>query len=288
MASSVELFAEFDFPEPRWFVGDSARLRQVLLNIAGNAVKFTESGMIAIRVKGPNHAQRNAPLSISIEDTGKGIPEEHLPHIFEKFRQADPSTTRQHGGTGLGLAISRELAAMMGGHIALASKVGVGTKFTISLPLPCATDPRAQAPGPEKRAGDTGARRRRIMVAEDNEVNQMVIEGMLEAEGFEVQIAGSGERLLELVQEQSPDLILMDCHMPGIDGYETTARIRKMPGAIGHIPIVALTANTLPEERQRCLDAGMNDYLSKPIQGKELWATLRKWSGLAPENVTHD
>jgi light-regulated signal transduction histidine kinase (bacteriophytochrome)/ActR/RegA family two-component response regulator len=282
LESSLEFLVEFDFPEPRWFLGDSARLRQVLLNIAGNAVKFTESGSIAIRVQGPAGPQPNAPLAIAIEDTGRGIPEEHLPHIFEKFRQGDASTTRQHGGTGLGLAIARELVAMMGGHIALASTAGVGTRFTISLPLPRVANPQAGQSGSEKPALMGAARR--ILVAEDNAVNQMVIEGMLRAEGFDVQIAESGERLLELLQERPPDVILMDCHMPGIDGYETTARIRQFAGPVGRVPIVALTANTLPEERQRCLDAGMNDYLSKPIQGKELWAMLRKWACLPAGN----
>ncbi len=287
---SLALSAVYDSPPPRWYEGDPLRLRQVVLNIASNAVKFTAAGEVLIQVHCEKGPQPAAGVTIKISDTGIGIPEAELAHIFDKFHQADPSTTRKYGGTGLGLAISRELTVLMGGAISLTSTPGVGSTFTILLPLKPSSDPAparttvdllaassAHSTPPDK----TGARRR-ILVAEDDLTNQMVIEGMLKSKGFEVDIAPSGLEVLELLENRRYDLILMDCHMPDLDGYETTRRIRTAEGSARHIPILALTASVLPEDRQRCLDAGMDDYMAKPIHMLTLWEMLQKWNCLNP------
>jgi light-regulated signal transduction histidine kinase (bacteriophytochrome)/ActR/RegA family two-component response regulator len=289
---SLAISAVYDDSPPRWYEGDSLRLRQVLLNIAGNAVKFTSAGSVLINVRGAAPGQPSGPVTIAISDTGMGISAEQLPYVFDKFHQADSSTTRIHGGTGLGLAISRELAELMGGTVSLTSTVGVGSTFTVSLPLKRVAEPlpgratddllAASSIHPSPLTGPGAGRR--ILVAEDDITNQIVIEGMLEIQGFAVDIASSGLQVLKLLEDHRYDLILMDCHMPDLDGYQTTERIRAEEGPRLHIPIVALTASVLAEDRQRCLQAGMDDYMSKPVDMETLWELLRKWNCLAPLN----
>lgn len=288
----VTIAAVYDDLRPRWYQGDSLRLRQVLLNIAGNAVKFTSAGRVLIDVRGGASGPPSRPLTITVSDTGMGIPADQLSYVFDKFHQADPSTTRKHGGTGLGLAISRQLVELMGGAVGLASTVGVGSTFTISLPLKRTGDPAAVRATDDLRAAGSvhpgppagpGAGRR-ILVAEDDFTNQIVIKEMLGVQGFDVDIANSGLEVLQLLEQRRYDLILMDCHMPDLDGYETTERIRSKQGPVRRIPIVALTASALEGDRQRCLHAGMDDYISKPIHMETLWEVLRKWNCLTPQN----
>jgi signal transduction histidine kinase/CheY-like chemotaxis protein len=283
LEKSVRISAVFDATDPLWLLGDAFRLRQVLLNIAGNAVKFTSKGEVQIRVHDDPHTRHAQLLMISVSDTGIGIPEDQLSQVFEKFHQADPSTTRKHGGTGLGLSISKELVSLMGGTIGLVSTVRVGSTFTISLPLVKANPPNAShAPALQTtRSHFAPGAGRRILVAEDDSTNQVVIETILKSKGFEVEIASSGQRVLDLLDDHGCDLILMDCQMPGLDGYQTTARIRAIEGVHRHTPIIALTAHALPEDRQRCLNAGMDDYLAKPIDILALWQALRKWNCLS-------
>jgi light-regulated signal transduction histidine kinase (bacteriophytochrome)/CheY-like chemotaxis protein len=283
-AKSIGLSAVFDSPPPRWYEGDAYRLRQIILNLAGNAIKFTAVGEVTIRVLDAD-TNKDAPLVFTVTDTGIGIAPQHLREIFQKFSQADQSTTRQYGGTGLGLAISRELAELMGGNISVTSEAGKGATFRVALPLkqsgkyssagtlPLVAKPHPPVPG----AG------RRILVAEDDVASQVVIKAMLKKKGFEVEVAPNGKKLLELLAVAPCDLILMDCHMPELDGFETTKRIRSMESSGCHTPIVALTADIQEEGRQHCLDAGMDDYLSKPIGMKDLWTMLRKWKCLPPE-----
>jgi light-regulated signal transduction histidine kinase (bacteriophytochrome)/ActR/RegA family two-component response regulator len=290
LSKSIALSAVFETPGPSWFEGDTHRLRQVLFNLMGNAVKFTAEGQVVVSVRYEDREHQPTLVVISVADTGIGIPEDQLAQVFDKFQQADASTTRVHGGTGLGLSICRELTALMGGTISLSSQVGVGSVFTVSIPLARANDPNpggliSMATGlMGTTAGifaGAGAGRR-ILVAEDDLTNQLVIEGMLQLHGFEVAIAGSGLSALDALQEQGCDLILMDCQMPDMDGYQTTKRIREMEGD-RHTPIIALTASVLPEDRQRCLDAGMDDYLSKPIGMRALLEALIKWDCLSVE-----
>jgi len=286
---SIGISAVFLSPPPRWYLGDSFRLRQVILNIVGNAIKFTSQGQVTLTVECGDPAQKSSSVVISVADTGVGIPEKELGQVFEKFHQADPSTTRKHGGTGLGLAISRELVSLMGGTISLSSKVGEGSTFTVTLPLT-----RANQPSPARATRDliaasvaqnrSAGQGRRILVAEDDLTNQIVTREILKTRGFTVEIAPTGLHALELLAAQPFDLILMDCHMPDLDGFQTTQRIRAAEQSSGHhIPIVALTASALSEDRQRCLDAGMDDYISKPIKMQILWDVLRKWNCLPPE-----
>jgi len=285
------LATAYDSRPPRHYVGDAFRLRQVLLNIVGNAIKFTSAGRILVSVRCQEQWQKSGVVVISVADTGIGIPADQLGQVFDKFHQADQSSTRKHGGTGLGLAISRELVELMGGTISLSSTVGVGSTFTLALPLARASAQLSEAQATADLLAASAAHPgqespgigRRILVAEDDLTNQIVIEGMLDSQGYQVDIADSGLRVLELLRTRQYDLILMDCHMPDMDGYEATARIRSGQEPQQNIPIVALTASALKEDRQKCLDAGMNDYLSKPITMPTLWEMLRKWNCMPAE-----
>ena len=256
-----------------------------MLNIVGNALKFTSVGQVVVRVTRETEGPQQGNVLFRISDTGIGIAAEQLPHVFDKFHQADHSTTRKHGGTGLGLAISRELIGLMGGNISLASTLGLGSTFTVSVPWQACQEPdtatpeKAAAARQESKPAGPGAGRR-ILVAEDDVTNQVVIEAMLKMQGFEVEVADSGLRALDRMVSGPYDLILMDCQMPGMDGYQTTARIRALEGRERRTPIIALTANALPEDRSRCLDADMDDYLAKPIQMQKLWEALQKWNCL--------
>jgi light-regulated signal transduction histidine kinase (bacteriophytochrome) len=284
-AKSIGISAVFDAPPPRWYEGDSYRLRQIILNLTGNAIKFTAAGQVTIRVldAGPTHT--DAPLVFTVTDTGIGIAPKQMLEIFQKFSQADESTTRQYGGTGLGLAISRELAELMGGVISVTSEVGKGSTFRVALPLRRSGDDShaGAAPLVAKPNPPAAGAGRRILVAEDDIASQMVIKAMLKKKGFAVEVAGNGKKLLELLAAGPCDLILMDCHMPELDGFETTARILTMEGSGPRTPIVALTADITEEGRQHCRDAGMDDYLAKPIGMKDLWEMLRKWKCLPAE-----
>jgi light-regulated signal transduction histidine kinase (bacteriophytochrome)/CheY-like chemotaxis protein len=284
-AKSIGLSAVFDSPPPRWYEGDSYRLRQIILNLTGNAIKFTAAGHVTIHVLDADSTHTDAPLAVTVEDTGIGIAPQQLLEIFQKFSQADQSTTRKFGGTGLGLAISRELAELMGGAISVTSEAGKGSTFKVALPLKRSDDRNRAAAvpltaKPHPLAAGAG---HRILVAEDDAASQTVIKAMLKKKGFEVEVARNGRKLLELLAAGPCDLILMDCHMPELDGFETTARIRSMESGGTRTPIVALTADTQEEGRQHCLDAGMDDYMTKPIGMKDLWAMLRKWKCLPPE-----
>jgi CheY-like chemotaxis protein len=294
---SIGLSAAFEHGMPRWFEGDPHRFRQVLLNLVGNAIKFTSTGEVVIRVTSEERQSKPALVTIAVSDTGIGIPVDQRAHVFDKFQQADDSTTRMYGGTGLGLAIARELTALMGGTISLSSsEVGVGSTFTVTVPLARALSPEI-APrtsdtkpgvelsvGPQNEAAPPAVRR--ILVAEDDITNQIVIEGMLEMYGFQVKIADSGLSAVELFREHGCDLILMDCQMPRLDGFQATKRIREMEGTQRHTPIIALTANAMAEDRQRCLDAGMDDYLTKPIGMDTLLALLTRWNCGPPKRLT--
>jgi len=251
-------------------IGDEARLRQIVMNLAGNAVKFTETGEVRILGKWENDR-----LTVKVKDTGIGISPENQKKLFQPFSQADSSTTRKFGGTGLGLVISKRLCELMGGEISLESEVGKGTTFTFWIPAP---------KGEKKTTGKTAEEDKEddplqlnILVAEDDEINRLLIAEMLKGFGHEVEFAHDGlnavTRAVEL--KDWAEVILMDMQMPGIDGLEATRQIREK--GIKDLPIVALTANAMEEDRERCLAAGMDNYLSKPIEVKALKKALRSY-----------
>ncbi len=253
--------------------GDEMRLRQILLNLAGNAAKFTPAGRIDVCARSERESGRPAQLVLEVRDTGIGIPADKLGTIFEKFSQADTSTTRNYGGSGLGLTIARELAQLMQGSIEVHSKVGVGSRFALRLPLDLAAAPSepkpalSSAPVPlEPRQLPVGLR---VLLVEDNATNYRVVQAMLQRLGCAVTRAENGAVAVERVRESSFDAILMDCQMPVMDGFEAAARIRLEPHG-AQVPIIALTANALVEQRELCLTAGMTDYLTKPVKREQL------------------
>ncbi|MEO1087733.1 MAG: ATP-binding protein, partial [Acidobacteriota bacterium] len=254
---------------------DPTRLRQILVNLLANAIKFTERGHIHVRLE---WRRETSSLRLEVEDTGIGIPEAAVDRLFSPFQQVDSSTSRRFGGTGLGLAICKSLAELMGGEIGVRSRRGQGSTFWLDLPLTESTPGRPQPP-PSTRPGElTG---RRLLVVEDDEVNRMVTVARLESLGAVVTTSADGRDALERLSSERFDLVLMDCQIPELDGYQTTERLRATDGPNKTVPVVALTAHAHPDERSRCLEAGMNDFLSKPVETDELYATLRDWLDIA-------
>jgi PAS domain S-box-containing protein len=259
---------------PAWAVGDPGRLRQILTNLIGNAVKFTRSGGIRVEV-----GHGDAGYRISVADTGVGIPADRIEAIFTPFTQADASTARRFGGTGLGLSISRRLARLMGGDLVASSREGAGSTFILSAPWPV-TAPPADARPAAPASHDHGPVQARILLAEDNPVNQRVASAMLSRLGATVTIAGNGREAADRALAGGHDLVLMDCQMPEMDGFEATGLIRAEESRQGRarMPIIALTANAMAGDRERCLAVGMDDFLSKPVQAAALEAMVRRWA----------
>ncbi|PYB73590.1 MULTISPECIES: response regulator [Pseudomonas] len=256
-------------------VGDPTRIRQILLNLVGNALKFTERGEVAIEARWQVLDRQLIWLTCTVRDTGIGIDSNRLEMMFVAFQQADNTISRRYGGTGLGLSIARTLAERMGGQLRGESREGLGSTFTLEMPLALAGAANAltgAAPAQSPAAEGGG----RILLVEDNPVNQSVIEAMLRSLGFEVSLAMDGAQAIDLVDQQRFAAVLMDCRLPQVDGYEATRRIRLLPHGEG-LPIIALTASALQGDRERCLAAGMNDYLSKPFKRTDLQRILRRW-----------
>ena len=263
---------------PRRLLGDPGRLRQILLNLVDNGLKFTRNGGVAIEVRLVNNKDGRVRIGFAVRDTGIGIPLESQATLFQHFAQVDSSISRRFGGTGLGLAISRRLVGQMGGRISVASRVGEGTEFNFDIELEI--DPNASAALPRRRRGSGGVphgvpvRRLRILLAEDNATNQMVAIAWLEAMGHRVDAVASGEEAIEAVATVPYDLVLMDVMMPDTDGLAATQVIRAMPGSVRNIPIVAVTANVFDQHRQACLDVGMDAVLGKPFTTDELTSVI--------------
>lgn len=263
---------------PDALIGDSGRLRQVVVNLVGNALKFTEKGEVAVTVTPESLTAHQAELHFAIRDTGIGIPADKASLIFDAFSQADTSTTRRYGGTGLGLAISSQLVKKMGGRIWVESELGKGSTFhfTARFGLGRVQTPHQEsAPASEwKPVGPL-----RILLVEDSLVNQKLATRILEKQGHAVVVAGTGREGLEILKREPFDLVLMDVQMPDMDGLEATAAVRQNERQTGgHVPIIAMTAFAMKGDRERCLEAGMDGYLSKPIQGDELLQTLRQFA----------
>ena len=278
---------EFVFEEAvasRWIVGDEGRLRQIALNLLANAVKFTETGGVTLRLIEPWSGPGEAAFTIAVEDTGIGIPEDKLPMLFGSFSQVDSSFARRFEGTGLGLAISRRLAEAMGGTLSVSSMAGLGSTFTLRLRAPDTAEPQigsAEEPRPVPLPVPSAGASRRVLLVEDNRVNQILGQRALEKLGCRVDIASNGREAVEISKRHAYDLILMDCRMPEMDGYTATQQIRALGRAVSATPIVALTAHAVDGAREECLQAGMDDYITKPFALPDLQRMLEKWAGSA-------
>ena len=256
----------------QWYLGDPVRLRQVMTNLVGNAIKFTEKGYIKISCS----INPDSELSFEIEDTGIGIDKEKQEKLFTHFTQADSSTTRRYGGTGLGLAISQQLVELMGGKITIDSTLNKGSIFRFSLNLPESS--ASDEVSPSLLVHSTFTNKEKILLVEDNKVNQKVACGSLGKMGLNVEVANDGKEALEKLSGEKFALILMDCQMPIMDGYETTKAIRSGKYSVDpDITIIAMTANAMGGDRAHCLSVGMNDYISKPISRVKLYETLSKY-----------
>ena len=258
---------------------DPVRMRQLLVNLLHNAVKFTERGSVELELMVIDETADAMRLRFEVRDTGIGIADHQLASVFDAFMQADTSTTRRHGGSGLGLAIVKDLAELMGGTVGASSRLGEGSVFWFEATLrkASAAPPAGEAP-PEADAHVTVAAH--VLLAEDDPVNQMVVEEMLKKLGCSVDVVGDGDTARQVAARNRYDLIFMDCHMPLMDGYEAARRIREAEQTgRGHTPIVALTADALAGDRERCIAAGMDDYMTKPVSSAMLAAALERWTG---------
>jgi two-component system, sensor histidine kinase len=263
---------------PQFVIGDPTRINQILTNLLSNAVKFTSRGGISLFVKVVSASKSKANLNFEVTDTGIGIPANKINDVFSSFSQASNSTSRKYGGTGLGLTISKQLAELMGGHILVESIENTGSVFTLSLSLNIGKGVTAV----HKEPNDTIAEflpikaNANILLAEDNDINQLFVSTLLKPK-YNITVANNGFIACKLLEQSHYDLILMDLHMPDMDGYEATRTIRKMPDKEkGRIPIIALTAAAIKGEREKCLAAGMNDYISKPFDPSDLFAVIEK------------
>ena len=293
LLESVELFAQparkkglallVELPDEAVPVrGDSLRLRQVVVNLLSNALKFTEQGEIVLALSLGEIGKNGQNFRLTVTDTGIGISPEAQGRIFEHFQQADGSTARKYGGTGLGLAICRHLVEMMGGNLDVSSQPGEGACFSVVMCLPVqrGVPVASSAVSPAAGVGEgKGIRLRgRVLVAEDNESNLVIARAHLERLGLQVTTVADGQQALELMHQQAFNLVLMDCQMPTLDGFAATLAWREHEAtAGGHLPVIALTANAMEGDRERCAAAGMDDYLAKPYSGAEVLAVLMRW-----------
>ena len=275
----VSIVMQLDESSPDYLMGDPTRLRQVIVNLVSNALKFTEQGEVKISVEVISSNTDDVDLKIAVSDTGIGIPQQALKTLFNAFTQADGSTTRKYGGTGLGLAIVSQLVDMMDGTLGVDSIEGDGSSFWFSARF-SRTKERPEVVS--EQVADKGPVQwhAKILLVEDNPINQMVAQKMLEKVGVKPQLANNGLEALTLLKEQAFDLVLMDCQMPEMDGFDATREIRKLGIKAKNkkvLPVVAMTANVMSGDRERCMDVGMDDYIGKPVQREQLESVLGKW-----------
>jgi signal transduction histidine kinase/ActR/RegA family two-component response regulator len=287
LAKHLNLELELDPHLPRRVRGDSTRVRQVLMSITANAVKFTAEGSVSVRVTVGSGGDR---IRFEVLDTGIGIDPTMLDRMFEPFTQADGSTTRRYSGNGLGLAIGKELVELMGGEIGAKSELGAGSRFWFELPLPAAPSSIIQPPRDHGVLPSVRANAHRgplVLVVEDSPVNRVVAVSVLERCGYHVHVVNDGREALQALSMQRYDAVLMDCQMPDVDGYEATEELRRREKTSDyHTPVIAMTAHAMVGDRERCLAAGMDDYVSKPVRSQVLADVLQRWIPAAEEQVT--
>ena len=272
---------------PQRVRGDGRRLHQVLANLLANAVKFTSAGTVAVQVRATPAPDHGTVVHVAVADTGIGIDPESLQRMFEPFTQADVSTTRLYGGTGLGLAIAREIVELMGGTITAVSTPGRGSTFSfdVALAAPLAAETRSPPlRDPNGAAAPAWSHPPMVLIAEDSQINQIVATRVLERCGCRVKVVGDGGDALRALAADRFDAVLMDCQMPGMDGYEATRELRRREQGARHTPVIAMTAHAMTGDRERCLDAGMDDYISKPVRHSDLAEMLRRW---IPQDADH-
>ncbi len=290
----LELSIAEELPDKLY--GDAQRLRQVLLNLISNAIRFTSRGKVTVSVEQIDRSETEVSALFSVHDTGVGIPTEHQASIFSPFIQADATSARKFGGTGLGLAIAKSLVELMGGEIGLRSKAREGSTFWFRLPLwqarqgvPKGLVVTTRAKSPKTNTVTIERRETlKILVVDDDDINRLVAESQLEDLGFAAEAVAAGQEALDRFAGNCYDAILMDCQMPDLDGYETTRRIRQLETSQHHTVIIAVTAHAMKGERERCLAAGMDDYVSKPLRGGDLAMKLERWLPVDQERPLPD
>ena len=271
----IQLYADIDDRLPQVLIGDPTRIRQILANLVSNALKFTDKGHVLVRIKVVSSEDNTADIRLEVEDTGIGIRDDVKDDLFNEFTQADGSTTRKYGGTGLGLAIVRQLVEMMHGQCGVESVPGEGSTFWFRIALPIGEE-QATKPSGDTEQEVRGLLHGHVLLVEDNPINQMVAQKMLEKIGLESTLAGDGQEALDKLEQGRFDAVLMDCQMPVMDGFEATRRIREQ-GALFDLPVIAMTANVMEGDREKCIEAGMNDYIGKPVVEADLKKTLARW-----------
>jgi CheY-like chemotaxis protein len=272
----IKLLKSVSTDLPAYLKGDPTRLRQVLANLVNNAIKFTSQGSVTIEVNSETQNRDQVRLRFEVTDTGIGIPVESLSRMFQSFSQADASTTRKFGGTGLGLSISKHLVTLMGGEIGVKSTAGLGSAFWFTIPF----EMGSQLLGEASTSDDASVgvqRKLRILIAEDNSVNQFIAIKMFEKLGHTAVAVANGNEAFDALRTIPYDLVFMDCQMPELDGYATTKMIRNAKTLeCNNIPIIAMTANAMSGDREKCIGAGMNDYVSKPMKLKDLALAIER------------
>jgi len=293
---ALTLDFEIDQNVPQLLIGDSLHLRQVLLNLVSNAIKFTETGSVIVHVEKVRKAHADASaveIRFNITDTGIGLSDEQQQQLFIAFNQADNSTTRDYGGTGLGLSISKELVEMMKGTIGIESQIGSGSRFYFTLSFELLAANHQGAPIPSNRTTQTSVNFSSVsvLVVEDNVINQELILEILQGQGMQVDLANNGAEAIAMLDNKDYNLVLMDCQMPVMDGFSATRIIRKNP-KFSELPIIAMTANSSPEDREQCFACGMNEFITKPINWEQFFQTLTHWikpmSGNFPTKDWHE
>jgi two-component system, sensor histidine kinase and response regulator len=290
-AKGLEFLLDIAPQVPQRLLGDSLRVGQILINYANNAVKYTDHGRIVVSVRMDQRGHDEALLHFSVSDTGIGLTPQQQALLFQSFQQADSSITRKYGGTGLGLAISKNLAHLMGGEVGVESRFGKGSTFWFTIRAGLVHHTGLTVPAGLTSLGapldmmlPANSDGTRVLLVEDNEINQLVAQEILRDAGYIVEVAENGRIAVDMVQQRDWDVVLMDMQMPVMDGLEATQCIRKLANRAS-LPIIAMTANAMQRDRERCLAAGMNDFVTKPVDPEELFKVLMKWAQ-RPQSAT--